>query len=379
MAKSTYSVGIDLHKRVVQICVLSANGENPIYERHALLTSADGVQFVKGLMRWKQGGRFVVEAVGMNRWLVRDCRAKGLDIVVADPAKLQLKKSGKKTDRRDAYELARRLYLGDIDRDAITYFPTEEQYAGRKLERVRHQMCKLRLMVVNNIRAMLRAYNREEPDGVLQCGVAIQELRAVRFEQPDLTAAFQANVQLLEDTQRQVDVLTERLVTKVRPPKEEKPAKKGKSASKGDLPARTAEADSAECIAIRHVADLPLVGPVTAPTIVYELGDVHRFRKTRAVTAYGGLAARVCHSADTAHNGRLTKSGSSELRWVLVQWAVRMLAQNDLVKEWAAPYLRRMHKNKVRVALARRLLIGVYKMLRTGEVFSLERCLGTAA
>jgi len=35
-----------------------------------------------------------------------------------------------------------------------------------------------------------------------------------------------------------------------------------------------------------------------------------------------------------------------------------------------------MHKNKVRMALARRLLIGVYKMLRTGEAFSMERCLG---
>ena len=44
-------------------------------------------------------------------------------------------------------------------------------------------------------------------------------------------------------------------------------------------------------------------------------------------------------------------------------------------QEWAKPLLLRMHRNKVRMALARRLLIGIYIMLTRGEVFSLERCL----
>jgi len=51
------------------------------------------------------------------------------------------------------------------------------------------------------------------------------------------------------------------------------------------------------------------------------------------------------------------------------------LATNTLVKDWARDRLKRSHKNKVRMALARRLMIGVYKMILTGEVFSLERCL----
>jgi hypothetical protein len=55
------------------------------------------------------------------------------------------------------------------------------------------------------------------------------------------------------------------------------------------------------------------------------------------------------------------------------------MTRNELVQRWAAPLLRRMHKNKVRIALARRLLIGVYFMLRRGVAFSLERCLATQA
>jgi len=108
---------------------------------------------------------------------------------------------------------------------------------------------------------------------------------------------------------------------------------------------------------------------------VYELGDVNRFANAKAVAAYAGLVPRVSQSADTKHHGRLTKRGNRELRWILGEWAVRLLKTNRLAQAWAKPLLRRMHKNKVRMALARRLLIGVYILLKRGEVFSLERCL----
>lgn len=76
----------------------------------------------------------------MNRWFVNACSANGLDVVVVDATKMGLRMLGKKTDRRDAYELARRLRLGDIDRNAATYFAEEKEFAGRKLVRTRHAM-----------------------------------------------------------------------------------------------------------------------------------------------------------------------------------------------------------------------------------------------
>jgi hypothetical protein len=63
---------------------------------------------------------------------------------------------------------------------------------------------------------------------------------------------------------------------------------------------------------------------------------------------------------------------------VLSQWAVRLLARDPLVRAWAARLERRMHKNKIRMALARRLLVGVWVMLTRGEQFDLRRCLALA-
>ena len=89
-----------------------------------------------------------------------------------------------------------------------------------------------------------------------------------------------------------------------------------------------------------------------ALTIVAELGDVSRFKNARAAASYAGLVPRVSESADKSHHGRITKRGNPELRWILSQCAVRLMAQNDVVKTWAEPLLRRMHRNKVRIALS---------------------------
>ena len=125
----------------------------------------------------------------------------------------------------------------------------------------------------------------------------------------------------------------------------------------------------------KELQRLPSVGPMTAMILVHELGDVRRFKNAHSVASYAGLVPRVNQSADKANHGHLTKRGNRELRHILGEWAVRLLATNELAAEWAKDRLKRSHKNKVRIALARRLLIGVYKMLLTGEVFSLERCL----
>ena len=123
MDKTTkYFVGIDLHKTVLQVCVVNADGEILKERRFRGASLAEGLEVVDWLAQWKEGGRFCVEALGMNRWFVIACQDLGFDLVVVDATKMALRMLGKKTDRRDAYELARRLRLGDVDRNAATYF-----------------------------------------------------------------------------------------------------------------------------------------------------------------------------------------------------------------------------------------------------------------
>src|SRR5215471_11652852 len=107
MTKPRHFIGIDLHKTVVQVCVLDHRGEISEEFRLRLDTPEDGQEAIRRLMRWRATGRFVVEALGLNRWFVNACHGAQLPITVADAAKLGAKRLGKKTERHDARELAR--------------------------------------------------------------------------------------------------------------------------------------------------------------------------------------------------------------------------------------------------------------------------------
>lgn len=347
---TTAYIGIDLHRTVIQICVLDAGGESIAEERIRYESLQEGLEAVAFVRRIGPDCRIAVEALGLNRWFVNSCLEAGLDVLVCDPRKLELKKLGKKTDRRDAREIARRLWLGDLDRMARTYYPSDAEYGRRKLLRVRHRLVQMRQQTINQLRGMLNAYQIPAPRGVLYTGPSRKRLAAVQLPVPELQQAFEALLAVLEGLQGQIDALNRRVR---RLPRE--------------------EADVAVL-----AAELPGIGAQSAATLLAELGDPRRFAGPRVVAAYAGLVPRVNQSADKAHHGRMTKQGNSELRWILSQWAVRLMKDDSLVQAWAQRLRRRVHKNKARMALARRLLVGLWVMLTRGEVFDLRRCLGQA-
>ncbi len=81
-------VGIDLHKSILQVCVLGWDGEVVKERRFRGESLEDGLAVVEWLTQWKRSGRFCVEAVGMNRWFVNACLDQELQVVVVDPTKM---------------------------------------------------------------------------------------------------------------------------------------------------------------------------------------------------------------------------------------------------------------------------------------------------
>src|SRR5262245_47739209 len=205
---TAYSIGIDLHRTVIQICVLDQRGERVAEERIRYRGLDEGREAIAWLHRFAPSCRIAVEALGLNRWFVNACLAAGLDVLVCDPRKLDLKKLGKKTDRRDAREIARRLWLGDLDRMARTYYPSDAEYGRRKLLRVRHRLLQMRQQTVNQLRGLLNAYQIPAPPGSLCTEPSLRRLAAVVLPVPELQRAFDALRAVLERLQEQIHALS---------------------------------------------------------------------------------------------------------------------------------------------------------------------------
>jgi transposase len=108
----------------------------------------------------------------------------------------------------------------------------------------------------------------------------------------------------------------------------------------------------------------PGVGPVVSLAMVLTLGPVERFPDSRKLVSYLGLNPRENSSGGRQRLGAISKQGNSMLRWLLVE-AAQTAARLD-------PELRRAYQRLkfrrvsgvAKVAIARRLAVRLYWMLR---------------
>jgi transposase len=110
----------------------------------------------------------------------------------------------------------------------------------------------------------------------------------------------------------------------------------------------------------------PGVGPLTALAFVLIIGDADRFPCGKQVASYLGLVPLEDSSGNRRRLGHITKQGSSMLRFLLVE-AAQVTARS--LPEWRSKYLHlmmRRGRKTAKVAMARRLAVRLYWMLRQG-------------
>lgn len=121
---------------------------------------------------------------------------------------------------------------------------------------------------------------------------------------------------------------------------------------------------------IKRLMTIPSFGPKVAPVVFAWVGDVSRFPNARQLCSYAGLVPSVRQSGNTAIMGRITRQGSAQLRCYLVQAAHVLMwrCKNDESYPLRAIADRiRTHRTKRKiaaVAMARHLLRISFYILR---------------
>ena len=95
--------------------------------------------------------------------------------------------------------------------------------------------------------------------------------------------------------------------------------------------------------------------------------DTYLILVPKQLVGYAGLGASVHDSGQTHQTGRITKAGRKDLRHAMVTAANAAVEHHPYWKKEYERLARRMHWGKAVVAIARRLLVGVWHVL-TKEV-----------
>jgi len=115
---------------------------------------------------------------------------------------------------------------------------------------------------------------------------------------------------------------------------------------------------------VQRVRTHPGIGVLTGLALVHTLAPVSRFRTSRKITAYVGLEPREFSSDNKQRWGGISKAGSPLLRFLLVEASQQAARHDSLLKNTFLHLSARRGRSKARVAVARKLLVRAYILLR---------------
>ena len=255
----------------------------------------------------------------------------------------------RKTDKDDAFKLARMAAMSELK---AVHMPSEAHREFRTLVKYRKTLD----YRINKIKCIIRAWFVNHGIGIAKGEAAWHSgrERINSFRKPlvecDSNELWKGE---LDIELTQLDTLTAQM----------------------DVAVKKLDAIGKNDPHIVRLRTIPGVGPRTAEILVACIDDPHRFENGRQVSAYFGMVPRQYQSGETDRNGRITKRGNPLARTILVECAWASLRYNPWAKEVYDRICgkQKTRKKKAAIALARKIAVLAWAMLRDEKDWAPER------
>jgi len=344
--------GIDLAKRESQVAVLDAGGIQIETKRFATTRES----FLAMASELREGDVAALEVTTNSTSIARLIRDNSpARVIISNPIKTKTIAQAKiKTDKIDARvlaELARvgylpEVWLPDEDTEAMRQFITDRtSYVRRRTECKNTIHSVLHRNMVRQERSdLFGAAGRRWLEGII-AGVGLKtpvpELDRMRIGA------------LLNEIDR-IDALVADLETVI-------------ASYVACRPHLKEQMD--------RLLSITGVNLVVAAGLIGTIGDIRRFPDKKKLAAYFGVVPSTYQSGDTSRNGRITKQGRAEARWLIIEAAEILRRSPGPMRALYTRIQRKRNHNVAVVAVARKLVELVHHLLTNEEdyVYRLPR------
>lgn len=341
----------------------------PGIERHPLKKlAADEQALLRLLQRWQNEAgkaghpiqRTVVafEAGRDGFWLARWLRAHDIEAYVIHPSSVAVSREHRraKTDRLDT-ELLKRAFIGWLRGEPqhcrMAAIPTIEEEDAKRANRERETLVRERSRIINRMKACLTRFGVRTFRPTLR--KTPEQLRQLRTPEgvslpPNTIAELLRDLARLRFLHDQIKEIEE---TRLQ---------------------RLAQAPEQRTHAmVRLLARVVGVGIETADMLTHEVFS-RDMRDRRAVARYAGITGSPDESGRKRREKGLARAGNARVRRGMIQlaWRMLMFQKDSALVQWfrarTADAPRGRTRNTMIVALARKLLIALWRLVTVGEV-----------
>jgi transposase len=290
-------------------------------------------------------------------WLARWLRARGIEAYVIHSSSVAVSREHRraKTDRLDL-ELLKRAFLGwlrgERDHCRMAAIPTPDLEDARRPSRERETLSGERTRIINRMKSTLaRLGIRNFKPHVRRAAERLAGLRTPdgAAVPPNTLAELRRDMARLDLVKEQIGEIERTRLERLRQP--------------------PADTPHAMLIVLARVVG---VGIETADMLVHEV-LVRNLRDRRAVARYGGLTGAPDESGARRRQKGLSRAGNARVRRGMLQLAWRFLRfqKESALAQWfhARTADGRADTRKTMIlALARKLLVALWRLATTGEV-----------
>ena len=289
-------------------------------------------------------------------WLARWLRARGIEAYVIHATSIAVSREHRraKTDRLDT-ELLKRAFIGwlrgEPNHCSMVQIPSLEEEDAKRPNRERESLVGERTRIVNRMKSLLaRLGIRDFKPALRKAPEHLATLRTAEAMQlpPNTLAELRRDMARLRFVMDQITEIEQARLDRIAQRPEE-----GMHAM------------------IRVLAGVKGIGVETADMLVHEIFS-RPLRDRRAVARYAGLTGSPDESGGRRREKGLAKAGNARVRRGMVQIAWRFLVfqKDSALSQWfrfRTENARGTRKTMI-VALARKLLIALWRFTRTGEL-----------
>lgn len=326
-------VGVDLHQRFCYCTAVKTSGE--VIAQRSVPNEAESL---RGFVRSLPGPvQVVVEACGFWPAFHKAIESEVARLVMVHPQRVKAIAAAKlKNDKVDSATLA---HLSRCDLLPEAWMADEATQQRRQRARLRIALGQQRTRTKNLLHAVLHREGAKRPmsDVFGKAGRAWLHQLALSEASRESVDCY---LEIIDHLDRLIGERQKRL-----------------------------EAEAGHDARVRWLTTIPGIGPYLAAVIVAEIGDIHRFPTKKSLASYAGLVPWVRESAGKRSRGGITHQGSTVLRWAMVQAAHGATRSSPALAAWYERLRKRKRPQIARVALARKLLVCVWALLRHGLCF----------
>ncbi len=327
--------GLDLHKRFSYIVVKDGHGRQLAKGR--VDNSEDDLQSFFAPFKDRDLS-VAIEATSNYYWMFETLDKMNMSVKLSHPLKTKMIADAKvKSDKIDADVLSDLLRTNFLP---VSYIPDQKIRALREVLRHRMRLVCIRTQLKNQLRAVLMKNN------CLDSYTDITGIKARHFiEQLSLAPAFKLQC---SDILAHIDFITKRLESI-------------------NAVIKTYAKDFPET---ERLISIPGIGIFSALVIVAEIGDINRFPNPKKLVRYAGLCPGLHQSGDTCYHKPLTHDGDRYLRWILTEAAHHAVRHTGPLKDFYTCLAKTKGSQKAIVAVARKMLTGIYFVLKNSDAFN---------